>query len=103
MSRRRVANPNPVIRSRDEAQNNGLVRFYTGTPCGRGHLSERFVSNGACVECVNRIARVCGPTEQIWYPPVVIGAPLSGEHRNELARLLNGWATIKMREWGYKV
>jgi hypothetical protein len=91
------------MRSRDEAQNNGLVRFYTGVPCKRGHLSERFVSNGACVECVNRIAKVKGPTQEWFQPQIILEAPISGEHRNELNRLLEGWCKLKMREWGYPV
>ena len=40
--------------SRDEAHYQGLKRFYTGVPCLRGHNSERFTSNGGCVECINR-------------------------------------------------
>ena len=43
----------PII-SRDEAELKGQKRFYTGVRCLRGHDSERFVSNGACVACINR-------------------------------------------------
>ena len=43
--------------TRDEAQAAGLVRYYTGQPCKRGHLAERFVSNGGCVLCLNRQTR----------------------------------------------
>lgn len=28
------------------------VRYYTGKPCLRGHLSERFTSTGQCLECI---------------------------------------------------
>ena len=37
--------------SRTEAIKAGLKRFYTGVECIHGHLSERMVSTGACVEC----------------------------------------------------
>jgi hypothetical protein len=29
----------------------GLSRFYTGVKCRSGHLAERYVSNGQCVQC----------------------------------------------------
>lgn len=31
----------------------GADRYFTGRPCKRGHLSERYTRGGACVECVN--------------------------------------------------
>ena len=37
--------------SRQEAKAKGLTRYYTGKPCKRGHVAERYVSNGHCVEC----------------------------------------------------
>jgi hypothetical protein len=30
----------------------GLTKFFTGTPCKRGHVSERYTSTGACAECL---------------------------------------------------
>jgi hypothetical protein len=42
------------IISRDAAAANGLTRFYTGKACQRGHIAERYVSNGACVECLTK-------------------------------------------------
>lgn len=45
------------IISKDEAKSLGLKRFYTGMKCGKGHDSEKLVSNNCCVECqrVNRL------------------------------------------------
>lgn len=43
-----------AIISRDDAEMQGLKRFYTGVLCLRSHDAERFVSNGGCVLCVNR-------------------------------------------------
>ena len=40
--------------SRDEALQAGRKRYFTGLPCRRGHLAERYTSMGGCVECVNR-------------------------------------------------
>lgn len=43
---------NPVI-TQAEAEAAGLKRFFTGEPCARAHIAERFVSNRGCVECNN--------------------------------------------------
>jgi hypothetical protein len=41
----------PRIISRDEARARGLKRFFTGRPCKRGHIAERYVGSRGCVEC----------------------------------------------------
>lgn len=38
------------IISRKEAIARGLKRFFTGKPCARGHVSERYISKN-CREC----------------------------------------------------
>lgn len=42
------------IVSRSEAFRRNVKRYFTGTPCRRGHLSERFTSSGACLECMKK-------------------------------------------------
>ena len=37
--------------SRSEARAAGLLTYFTGKPCRRGHRAGRFVSCGNCVEC----------------------------------------------------
>lgn len=37
--------------TRDEAREMGVRYFFTGEPCGNGHLEKRLVSDGVCVEC----------------------------------------------------
>ncbi|MDB4352871.1 hypothetical protein OAA60_05530 [Porticoccaceae bacterium] len=34
-----------------EAKEKGLKRYFVGKPCKRGHVSERYVADGACCEC----------------------------------------------------
>jgi hypothetical protein len=41
----------PKIISQQSAYNDGLKFFFTGSPCARGHIAERYVSNGKCREC----------------------------------------------------
>ena len=38
-------------RTRAEARALGLPRYFTGKPCKRGHVAERYVSVSQCVEC----------------------------------------------------
>jgi hypothetical protein len=42
----------PEIITRDDAKARGLKRYYTGDPCPRGHVAERWASDRHCVECV---------------------------------------------------
>lgn len=39
------------IISRKDAKAKGLKHYFTGKPCPKGHVSERFVSKYNCVEC----------------------------------------------------
>jgi hypothetical protein len=47
----------PKIIARKEALAKGLKRFFTGKPCKRGHVVERRVDTGDCVECANQRSR----------------------------------------------
>lgn len=38
------------IISREEAKRQGLKRYFTGKPCVKGHISERYL-RGDCVQC----------------------------------------------------
>jgi hypothetical protein len=39
------------IITRTEAKEKGLTHYFTGKPCKHGHISEKTVSGGNCVEC----------------------------------------------------
>jgi hypothetical protein len=45
-----LSNSRNII-SRDEAKALGLKHFFTGVPCKRGHIAERSVHSGRCLEC----------------------------------------------------
>jgi 5-methylcytosine-specific restriction endonuclease McrA len=36
---------------RDDARDRGLLRYFTGKACKHGHIAERHVSTGICLEC----------------------------------------------------
>ena len=42
----------PRIVTRVEARATGLVRYFSGRKCPHGHVCERYVSSGGCVECL---------------------------------------------------
>lgn len=35
------------------AQEKGLKFYFTGEPCKRGHIAQRFTNNSRCRECAN--------------------------------------------------
>lgn len=39
------------IVTRKQAIERGLLRYFTGEACKRGHVGERYTLNAACVEC----------------------------------------------------
>lgn len=39
--------------TRTEARAAGLKRYFTGKPCKRGHVAERYLKGGMCIECIN--------------------------------------------------
>jgi len=39
------------IISRERAKQVGLKKFFTEEPCKNGHVAERYVSSGGCVDC----------------------------------------------------
>jgi len=41
-----------IVRSRKQAKALGLRHYFTNIPCRNSHIAPRFVSIGACMECV---------------------------------------------------
>lgn len=37
--------------SRQNAKNMGMTKYYTGEPCKRGHIVQRYIHTGACTQC----------------------------------------------------
>lgn len=70
------------------------IRFYTGRCCKYGHDSERFVSNGACVACVNpkREPVALAPLETLILPNGETVSRLSKEraHAQRLPNYFDG-------------
>lgn len=46
----------PLPKTRAEAKAKGVMRFFTGKPCKRGHVAERYTANPNCIECLRLVA-----------------------------------------------
>ena len=53
------------IISRNKAFTSGLKKFFTGKSCSEGHISERYVGNGGCIECA-RVENAAKPAFDAW-------------------------------------
>jgi hypothetical protein len=102
MSRKRIANPFPELRSREDSHAMGLVRYYTGIPCKHRHLAERLVYNGACTECLYKTRRVLAPTQTIVTLDIVIDEPMAGDVLAELKDLLYAWTDHVLKAKGVR-
>jgi hypothetical protein len=45
------------ITTRSEAFEDGRNTYFTGRACKNGHVAERYVRNGSCMECIRCTAR----------------------------------------------
>jgi len=45
------------VKTRKEATLAGESKYFTGVPCKDGHVSERYVKNSTCVECIRTKTR----------------------------------------------
>ncbi|KKL97025.1 hypothetical protein LCGC14_1838570 [marine sediment metagenome] len=45
------------IRSRQQAQQTGSVTYFTGRPCKREHVCERYTKNQNCTECSKKYSK----------------------------------------------
>jgi hypothetical protein len=52
MADENVAPPRAIVTIAD-AKALGLKRYFTGMPCKHGHIADRLVSNGTCMNCSN--------------------------------------------------
>lgn len=94
----------PII-SRLNAANQGRRTYYLGTPCKEGHVSERYTSNGACLQCLQRFRRTTiNPwTKQLspymlppgYFVPTEMTPELHAELGEFMHRALEHWVNEK--------
>jgi len=55
------------IITKDKAISLGLKRYFTGVPCKRSHLGERYVKGGSCIKCkLDRTRKSRQENPEIW-------------------------------------
>lgn len=95
----------PQTRTRNEAILTGDRRFYTGLPCRKGHLSERYTSTGGCISCLRpalAFAQLKGRVDPryVYQPPtIILDSPLPSARVEELNDLMRGWVVHTLRKW----
>ena len=52
------------IVTKQQAKELGLTRYFTGLPCRKAHITERFVSTNRCIECSAK--RNNNPKRKMW-------------------------------------
>lgn len=86
-----------IVISREEAARTGSKRYYTGVPCKKGHLSQRWVCNTQCLACAR--PEYLPPTQASAFTPVLVWAQprlkinrnLSPETQATIFSQLQGW------------
>ena len=90
----------PAPGARSLAKKQGLKRYFTGTPCKFGHVSERSVARASCLEC--DYAKNAAAFQK-WYA--------DPKHRHRVLRQVKDWkranpkkvlATTRNRQAGLK-
>ena len=50
--------------ARTQAKMNGSPKYFTGIPCARGHVGERYTTTGNCVTCMSEDGKLKYDREQ---------------------------------------
>lgn len=81
------------------AQNAGKRKFMPHRPCRRGHLSERYTSTGACIQCVLMPAKR-QPIGNAWQPRLMRIPPFfNATHREALQQSVEAHVHATVRAW----
>lgn len=86
----------PTLIKRDEAAALGLVRYFSGQPCSRGHIAERRVVGNRCVEC-HRLAARAHRTESLTVQET------EGRTVRSIAYHVEGWPSLDDMKELFKV
>lgn len=98
----------PTLITRNEAYAQGLTRYFTGQACRvRGHVCERYVSTGGCLECLGQYKGKFtrnGLTQELtaWRPGDAFQVPvgLSAAQLEHLRVCMQGWVLAWAQQVG---
>jgi len=104
----------PIVRAdldpRAAAAAAGSVRYMPTVPCKRGHLAERYVSTGACVDCLQRFSRKVGgkkleagnPSQLV---SILVAVPpewskiWGKQHQDAMTQALQAHVAVVLEQW----
>lgn len=88
--------------TRAAAADAGRKRYFTGTPCKNGHITERQTSNGGCTMCMNPLkakAHQISRTTQPWQPTLHVPYWFVAEHFAALLPCLQQTIDANVTKW----
>ena len=82
--------------TRDEARALGLVRYFPGVPCARGHIDERNTRAGYCSQCVRDRQHVWNAQDRRENPAkwAAYSRPLGAKRRAAKLQATPAWADL---------
>lgn len=91
------------ITTRADAHQWGFPKFFTGIPCRKGHISERYTTNGACTQCAQQFHKMApGPSSELMplqpavvYTTSAMTPALVDELNTYLAQCVMHWTDSK--------
>ena len=75
--------------TRQRAFELGRVHYFTGKPCGKGHVGPRYVSTGGCVTCLRPFRRMRNAFDKNAVPFVPQRLWVRGSYTDEQRAALN--------------
>lgn len=75
--------------TRQRAFELGRVHYYTGKPCGKGHVGPRYVSTGGCVACLRPFKRTRNSFDKRAVPFVPVRLWMRGDYNDAERAALN--------------
>lgn len=91
---------------RTAASARGDIKFMPSKPCKRGHVSERYVSTGACVECLHRFYTPIGgaknsgaPIRGLWNFILPVPVGFTKEHALAMQKPLEAYVNEILAAW----
>lgn len=91
------------ITTRSDAHQWGHPKYFTGVACRKGHIAERYTTNGACTRCAQQFHKMApGPSAELMplqpavvYASSVMTPALVDELNQYLAQCVVAWTECK--------
>lgn len=86
-----------MLIDRHTAKEKGELKYFTGKPCLRGHISHRWVNSGKCCECALDVTREWRKNGNKVNPDTKVKTLPSADYLNECFEYVDGLLYWKQR------